>query len=158
MPNVESWLSPTNKAIWMKAFKNREKEVTIRDGRVFFISYETRSIFGEDKEVAKVWPKVGFAPIGFFRLEKAIDKLWLTEAEKATGEPANKYVIYLDEFVKSDSDGVNVTEMWPEFAGSSVETIRRGFNKAKSYRQLTDQIQLVVSGGEAFLVKVKEGQ
>jgi hypothetical protein len=63
--------------IWQKAFREKAKKVTMRDGSQFVVEYDKR-------ELGLCWiqpvPDGIFAPCGWFRYqEKAIDPRWLSE-------------------------------------------------------------------------------
>lgn len=87
-PEHEDWMSPLNKVIWMKAFRKREKEVTLRDGRRFEINYDVRPLVfpttGETFPLVHVQPSDGkFAPCGYLRLDEVTDPSWVSKDDKA---------------------------------------------------------------------------
>ena len=70
----EDWMSPLNKIIWLKAFRAKQTEVTIRDGRRFRLDY--------DRIPGKVWVSfdgAAFHPCGWFDLKKVTNQLWLQD-------------------------------------------------------------------------------
>ena len=156
---MENWLSPPNRIIWLKAFKAKAKEVEIRDGRKFSIKYfENSTIFGKEKaDYVKVTPKTGFAPMAYFNMSKVTDTLWLTEtdsAERAAKESV--YVTHLDEFIASDSDGIDVVQQWPGLSSRLLTTIRQGFANAKDERgKKASGIVVTMSEGKVYLIKEK---
>lgn len=86
-PKHEDWMSPLNKVIWMRAFRKKETEVTLRDGRKFEINYDVRPLVypttGETFELVHVQPSDGkFAPSGYFRLKVVTDPDWVKEDNK----------------------------------------------------------------------------
>lgn len=68
------WLDPLNGLILNKALKERDTEMTLRDGRVFTIRYEVRDIKSLDSQLAGkhpyafVRPKYELAPCGWFNV------------------------------------------------------------------------------------------
>jgi len=126
----ETWLSPPNRIIWIKAFRERAEIVTIRDGRKFKLRYSTETIFGENKEMVYVSPlRDEFCPAGWFRLEKVTDNLWLTETfSEPRGESI--YQVLLREFIKTGYAGVDVKEEWPALEDRQSATLRQGFSSA----------------------------
>lgn len=155
---TESWLSPMNKAIWIKAFRNKEKSATIRDGRKFTIRYSTKTHFGQKKEMALVTPTSGFAPSGWFELARVVDQLWMTQPDNyGEGAAPNKVSIYitlLDEFIKAGYDGVEVMDHWPTLEGRLPATIRQGFASAILARgKLAADISVMTIEGVVFLLK-----
>lgn len=83
----EDWMSPLNKVIWMNAFRSKKKQVTIRDGRKFDITYDVRPLYykttGETRPLARVTCTNGeSAPMGFFDLTVVTDPQWVTEDDK----------------------------------------------------------------------------
>ena len=152
-------LLPPNRIIWLKAFKAKATEVVIRDGRKFNVKYfENSTIFGSEKaSYVRVTPKGEFAPMGYFNLKRVTDTLWLTEtdaASRATKESI--YITHLDEFVASDSNGVDVVEQWPGLASRLITTIRQGFAGAKEVRgKKADDVLVTMSEGKVYLIKEK---
>lgn len=69
----EDWLSPMNRIIWIKAFRAKDTEVTLRDGRKFIMDY------GKKPGVVFVKAKDERVPRGSFELEKVTHNSWLTE-------------------------------------------------------------------------------
>lgn len=74
-PTTEDWLSPMNKLIWIKAFKAKQTQVTVRDGRKFTIQYKKRN----NVDIVFIRPVVGSVPMGFFELRKVTEPSWLEE-------------------------------------------------------------------------------
>lgn len=74
-PTSEDWLSPMNKLIWMKAFKAKRTEVTVRDGRKFTIQYKKRN----NVDIVHIRPVVGLVPMGYFELWKVTSSSWLED-------------------------------------------------------------------------------
>ena len=74
--HITDWVDPLNMLLWKKAFSQRAKRVTLRDGREFTIEYSTRvnKIEGKKYDVAYAKPasdskiKHGslFVPCGWF--------------------------------------------------------------------------------------------
>jgi hypothetical protein len=70
----ENWMSPLNRIIWLNAFKARQTNVIVRDGRRFTLDYTQRS--------GHVWVSIeppDHHPCGWFDLENMVDELFLTE-------------------------------------------------------------------------------
>jgi len=152
----ENWLTPTNKVLWMKAFRSRAEHVELRDGRRFQIKYKTATFFPSDgpKEYAWVEPSLGtFAPSGYFSIERVTDQLWLTESDRPD-VPESKYSLYLDEFIDSDVQGVLVTNMWPELRGRLHKTLQRAFTTAKAARgKKAEHVLVATDDNKVFLLK-----
>jgi hypothetical protein len=74
MPEVRqgSWMNPLNKVIWRKAFKKRQKEVQLNDGRMFRCNYSLRPglVWIEPIGGEKV-------PCGWINLKRAEENEWL---------------------------------------------------------------------------------
>ena len=83
-PTGESWMSPLNKIIWMKAFKTRQTHVTIRDGRKFVIDYDRPKLKARNWCFVNPDPEYTgeFVPCGEFDLDKVTDPLWVSEDGK----------------------------------------------------------------------------
>ena len=87
IPKHEDWMSPLNKVIWMRAFRKKQTEVTLRDGRKFEINYNVRPLVfastGEKFDLVHVQPADGtFAPCGYFRLKEVTDPRWVSRDDK----------------------------------------------------------------------------
>lgn len=81
--NHESWLNPLNKMTWQAAIKNRRTKMTLRDGRVFTIEYQTIPLFGEMQECIWVQEKDRIdGPCGWFSIKRVLDPIWLSVEEK----------------------------------------------------------------------------
>ena len=156
---MENWLSPPNRIIWLKAFKAKAKEVEIRDGRKFEVKYfENSTIFGKEKvDYVKVSPQKGFAPMAYFNLKRVTDTMWLTETDAATRSAKESvYIQHLNEFINSDSDGVDVIEQWPGLSSRLLTTVRQGFANAKEERGKTAiNVIVTMSEGKVYLIKEK---
>lgn len=144
----EDWLSPMNKLIWIRAFKNKEREVTLRDGRQFKISYSMESFFSAEpaQEYAWVECKKEGAPRGWFRMSKVTSSEWVNEETQPKG---GMYIQYLDEFIQGGEPGVSVTEQWPALEGRLASSIRQGFTSAIIQKG---------SSGKNFVAKTIEGK
>jgi len=80
----EDWMSPLNRVIWLKAFRARQTEVTIRDGRKFKLNYDVRPLelpaSGETRKLVHITPADGqFVPSGYFNLKEVTDPSWVKE-------------------------------------------------------------------------------
>jgi hypothetical protein len=142
MLNKEDWLSPMNKILWIKAFRERKKEVTIRDGRKFKIKY-----IGEKVRVS---PVRGFSPLAWFPLEKVTNSAWLTESSDTVPAGSNVYRKLIDDFIESKENGVDAVEQWPALEGKLPETIRRGFNQARKDK---DKVQVITRDQKVYLLR-----
>jgi len=144
-----------NRIIWQKAFKERSRSVTIRDGRKFTIRYTARK-FGVGRtftDVAFIFPYKGYCPCGYFSLKKVLDKDWIFESD-IEGTPESKYVGMLDEFVDSKDNGVVVTEKWPVLEGKTSATLQRAFAQAKAHRgKHADTVQVMQREGKVYLLR-----
>lgn len=73
----KNWISPTNKIVWIKAFRRKATKVTLPkpDGRTFICQYDLRP--GE----VLVTPANGrsFVPRGWFNLDKVTNEEWLDD-------------------------------------------------------------------------------
>lgn len=80
---AEDWLSPLNRIDWYRAFKARDRIVTLRDGRRFEIDYDHMEMIkstGEKRKLVHVRPADGrLSPRGFFDLKEVTSKQWITE-------------------------------------------------------------------------------
>ena len=81
-PKHEDWMTPLNKIIWMRAFKAKATEVTLRDGRKFIINYDVEPLLlkttGEKRVLCHVKPADGsLAPRGYIDLKEATHNEWL---------------------------------------------------------------------------------
>lgn len=81
---TESWMSPLNRIIWHKAFKQKTSKVKIRDGREFVCKYFTKVAKSGDKvEMVKVDPAPGsansFVPCGEFRYNDVTHISWVSD-------------------------------------------------------------------------------
>jgi hypothetical protein len=155
---MESWLSPPNRIIWIKAFREKATTVTIRDGRKFNIRYrknvEPFSKSDPNDEWALVSPDKGYAPMAWFKLSTVTDQVWLTEPDSIVAKKESIYVTYLDEFIASDIDGVNVVEQWPGLSSRLASTLRQGFASAKDERgKKANKVIVTMAGGSVFLIK-----
>jgi hypothetical protein len=156
----ESWLSPMNRAIWVKAFRNRDKKVKLRNGREFEIRYGIQHRFKASEEVeenAFVKPVKGFAPCGYFRMSKVTDEQWITEQDK-TRDNENLYVTLLNEFVRSREPGVAVREEWSEQLGDRLNTtIRQGFATAivqgRREKRVPKSVEVMTIDGSVYLLR-----
>jgi hypothetical protein len=81
----EDWKSPLNRVLWMQALRKKQKQVTLRDGRVFDIDYNVRPLVykttGEVRQL--VYVKLadgGQAPCGFFDLKECTNAQWVSDA------------------------------------------------------------------------------
>jgi len=134
----ENWLTPTNKVLWMKAFRSRAEHVELRDGRRFQIKYKTATFFPSDGPKEYAW---------------VTDQLWLTESDRPD-VPESKYSLYLDEFIDSDVQGVLVTNMWPELRGRLHKTLQRAFTTAKAARgKKAEHVLVATDDNKVFLLK-----
>jgi hypothetical protein len=87
-------MSPLNRIIWMQAFRKKQTEVTIRDGRVFDVDYEKGKGLGFDgHDLALVTPsqtkkqrEQQFVPCGWFDMTRCTDDLWVKEDQKEVRE------------------------------------------------------------------------
>lgn len=150
---MENWLSPLNKIIWMQAFRKRTERVTLRDGREFIVTYGNESFFqNEVTEYAFVVPVKGLVPRGYFRMNKVTDESWLMELSREGQPRENIYANILDLFIKSDYQGIDVLEEYPNLAGRQSSSIRQGFNHAIAERKKS-KIQVMTSGGKVYLLK-----
>lgn len=147
-------MSPLNRVTWRNAFLKRAAQATLMDGRKFNIKYKKMRVYGESVDVAWLHPDGDrFAPCGYVRMEKVLDKLWLTEAGNEDGPPG-LYIRLLDQFIDSELIGANVAEEYEEMQGRQLQTMRRGFITAKSARGMkADHVRVVTNEGELFLLK-----
>ena len=96
-PKQENWMSPLNKIIWYRAFKKRQRYVTIRDGRKFIVEYDNVPPFvvktlGQNIKVIHVrmapmseqpsWVETNFVPYGFFDLKEVTNIHWISQGRK----------------------------------------------------------------------------
>jgi len=148
-------MSPMNRIIWQKAFRERSRTVTLRDGRKYTIRYTARR-FGISRtfiDVAFIFPYKGYAPCGYFSMKKVLDKGWITESD-IEGAPESKYVGMLDEFVDGNDNGVIVTEKWPMLEGKTSATLQRAFAQAKAHRgKYADTVQVIQQQGKVYLIR-----
>lgn len=152
---TESWLSPTNKILWMQAFKTRATKVTLKDGRVFIVEYR--------QDTAFVKPQSGFVPRGEFPLSRVTHESWLTQIEKehgTTGGAQTKVSIYslmMKDFVMSRHKGVDVAEHWPEVANRQPATLRQAFLRARLVVLSEDKraraVDVINREGKVYLIK-----
>jgi hypothetical protein len=72
--NRGEWLNPLNRMIWQRTIKARKTEMTLRNGKKFKLDYKTGAKRGE------VWvsPEKGFAPAGWFVIDKVLANDWVT--------------------------------------------------------------------------------
>lgn len=82
-PKHAEWLDPLNKMIWQTVFKERGTEMTLRDGRVFSITYTVKEVVSLDHfksgktEMAWVRPKYNpLVPCGWFRVDEVLNTGW----------------------------------------------------------------------------------
>jgi hypothetical protein len=150
----ESWMSPMNRARFARAFKSKSRKIKIRDGRTFNLIYRKQKLYDEDTDVVLVRPTEGYAPMGYFRMERVLDPDWITESDRQ--EPSTGlYLGFLDEFIdKPELRGIIVTEQWPELEGRKIETLRNGFAGAKSVRgRKASNVSVMIADGEVYLLK-----
>lgn len=74
-----NWLDPLNRIAFQQAFKSKAEQVTLRDGRVFIISYPPMGT------KIKVEPQHGLVPMGTFDLSVVTDPMWLISETGYTG-------------------------------------------------------------------------
>lgn len=146
-----------NRMIWIRAFRTKADKVELLDGRKFTIKYIKNPFYSNsekgDKLVALVRPVRGYIPMGYFRMSRVTDKLWITESDRDDTKPSG-YIVKLEEFLNSDLNGVQVDEQWPDLNSKTMETLRRGFNLAKSQiSRKAENVNVVVNEGKVFLVK-----
>lgn len=79
---MTDWLDPLNRIAFQRAFKTREPQVQLRDGREFILSYIYQK--NEHPKVL-VTPKSGLVPMGTFNLNVVTDPLWLESETGYTG-------------------------------------------------------------------------
>jgi hypothetical protein len=134
-----NWLSPMNRIVLVRAFKAKTGKVTLVDGRVFRIKYSTTrsKALNEEYEVAYIEPIDGsFVPCGYFNLDKVMEDEWIFESDKKEPSPSF-YVTYLEQFLKSDTEGICVTDEWPDLKSRTKDTLYRGFSNAKMVKGKT---------------------
>lgn len=129
--NTETWLSPMNKVIWLRAFRERATRVTLRDGRKFKVRYSQEKFPASDppEEYAWVAPLYGYVPCGWFQMSKCTDTTWLTESQEFVGRES-AYMTYLDDFLEKGYNGADVLAEYPALVGRKNATIRAGFSSA----------------------------
>ena len=155
----ESAFTPLNKVLWMKAIKRRAAQVTLRDGRKFKLRYGNRRFGKRSESTDFCWfepVSEEFVPCGYLRMNIVTDKLWLEESDRPD-VPDGKYVIMLDEFIKSGLEGVEVRDNWPDLKGRLKATLQRGFKLAKDQRGIkAAHVKVVTREDEVYLVKEHE--
>lgn len=150
MKNRENWLSPMNKVLLIKAFRERAEQIKLRDGRVFTMRYD-----GEGDE-ARVFLKArdSTAPCGWFILKTVTDSYWITESPEGSGPKEGLYLNLLDEFIKSKVKGVDLIEEYPGLEGKLATTIQSGFAKAKAERgKRADDVRVLSQEGRVYLLR-----
>jgi hypothetical protein len=153
----EYWLSPMNRALLRRAFRKRQKQVKLRDGRKFKIKYEKQHIYSNGKaERVFVSPERGFAPCGWFRYSKITDELWITESQYDDSHQS-LYVSYLRDFIESDLDGIDVLLRWKELDERTNQTVRNGFRNAKNFLGIhAEGVQVINVEGRVYLIKATD--
>lgn len=140
-----------NKIIWAQAFRERKKQVKLRDGRVFLISYQGERV--------KVKPAKGFIPTGEFLLKSVTDETWPAVQERNSGASLTQkgesvYTGMMREFVMSREKGVNVTEHWPNLGNRQVATLRQAFMRARTeVGKPARRVEIIRESNNLFLVK-----
>lgn len=65
----------------------------------------------------------------------------------------NAYGPKLMAFIESDEAGVNVAEVWPEFAGKIATTLYQGFRTAREKAQIEDGVVTILNrDGQVYLI------
>jgi hypothetical protein len=67
-----NWMSPLNKVIFYRAFREKRAEVQINDGRTFSINYEQRPGYAWVEHIGK--EKI---PCGWYDLKVVTNKSWI---------------------------------------------------------------------------------
>jgi hypothetical protein len=158
MSQIENWKSPMNRLRFLRAIRDRENKVTLRDGRVFKLRYIPNPFHSkdeevEDKQTVLVIPERGFAPMGYFRISQVTAKEWVTESDRRESPPG-MYVRMLLDFIKLDLAGIQVDKQWPELEGKDINVVKRGFATAKSqHSKQAENIKVIKFEDQIFLVK-----
>jgi hypothetical protein len=77
VPGLDNWMNPLNRIVWFKAFKAKQQEVQISDGRQFRVDYS--------RQPGKIWIEpIGssLVPCGWFDAKRVSDKTWLEGTDK----------------------------------------------------------------------------
>lgn len=69
------WLDPMNRVIFQNAVKAQNPTATLRDGRVFNLTYLPKS------NTVLIKPQYGRVPFGTFSTSKILDPNWIEEKE-----------------------------------------------------------------------------
>jgi hypothetical protein len=69
-----NWMSPLNKVIFYRAFREKRTEVQINDGRRFKVNYDQRPGYAWVEHIGK--EKI---PCGWYDLKEVTNKAWLSK-------------------------------------------------------------------------------
>jgi hypothetical protein len=161
MASKKNWLSPVNKLRWYKAFNKKANTVELDDGRKFTIEYEMMDskVTDETWEVARVRGPDVNDPSGYFRMKTVTEREWIfTDDSKPKGLDT-LYQTYINSFIMSSEEGVDVKEEWPELKLRTKTALRSGLNNAISaLGKKAKGLQVITRGDTVYLLKVDNGE